>query len=159
VIDTPFCLDTSFLINGWWKRYRRDVFPTLWDKIDELLYAGNAFSCREVFDDLKKQRDALFVWARQRKEFFYEPGDEVIANMKQIMARYPNFAAESGHTNASDPWVIAEAMARGAIVVTDEVSAPNQRISKPPKIPDVCNALNVGWASPIDFLAAAEIRL
>jgi len=159
VIATLFCLDTSFLNNGWWKRYRRDVFPTLWEEIDKLLYAGNVFSCREVFDDLKKQRDPLLVWATQRKQFFFEPDDQVIANMQHIMGHFPNFAAESGHANASDPWVIAEAMSRGAIVVTDEVSAPNRRASKPPKIPDVCNALKVGWASPIDFLAEAGIRL
>ena len=160
MIDKPFCLDTSFLINGWHKRYRRDVFPTLWEKIDELIEDGNVFSCWEVYEDLMKQKDPLFGWAKQRKDIFRKPDEGVIGNVKHIMASYQNFAAASGRpNNASNPWVIAEAMARDAVVVTDEVPAPNQKASKPPKIPDVCDAIGIDWASPIDFLAKAEIRL
>jgi len=74
------------------------------------------------------------------------------------MSSHKHFAAHGRSSNATDPWVIAEAMVAGAVVVTDEISNPNRRLTIPPKIPDVCNDLHVDWVSPIDFLALAGVK-
>ncbi len=153
-----FLLDTSFLINGWHKRYRIDVFPSLWDAIGGLMDEGVVLSCEQVYQELQGQRDTLSEWAKKRRSVFKEPTEEVIAELSTIMTRFTNFAAKGGGSNnRADPWVIAHAIVNGAIVVTDEQPAKRQKPTKPPKIPNVCDELEILWATPIDFLAKAGI--
>lgn len=157
-----YCIDTSFLINGWRKHYPRVVFPAIWDRLDLMMVMEEkpVFACVEVFEDLKKQNDDLLTWAKQRKTvLFRDATKQVLKELDRIMASFPNFAAMGGSTNASDPWVIAHAKAAGAIVVTDEIPAKAPKPTKPPKIPDVCDALGVHWLKPIDFFQAVGIKL
>ena len=155
-----FCLDTSFLINGWHKTYRRTVFPSLWERLDKLIHANRVCSCMEVYNDLMRQADDLSDWAKRRKPAFPEATPETIKHVLRIAKQFPQIAAiKEGKTSYSDAWVIAHALTIGAIVVTDEMPAPLQRASKPPKIPDLCDHLAVKWASPIVFLEKAGISL
>ena len=155
-----YCLDTSCLINGWRKHYCRSVFPTLWDKIDELIDASTIFSCDEVYRELEKQDDDLLEWAKQRrKELFEKPTELTIAEVATIMRSHPTFAAAGGSTNAADPWLIAHAKIANAVVVTDEHYADNQRPTKSPKIPNVCEELGMKWMKPVDFFEAVGIKL
>ena len=153
-MNRRFCIDTSVFINGWNKRYRKDVFPTLWEKLDAMLTIGSAFSCHEVYLELTHQADELAAWAKERRLCFEDPSENTILTFKEIIHHYPNFAAVGGAGNDADPWVIAHAKLAGAVVVTDEQPAPTQRPTKPPKIPDVCEALEIKWMPPIDFFAA-----
>ncbi len=153
-----FCLDTSFLINGWNKHYSQRVFPSLWGAIDRLIGESRVCSCEEVYLELSKQDDKLFEWAKTRRSAFHAPTAETIREFKKIMAEHRNFAAASGTTNRADPWVIAHAKTIDAIVVTDEASDPKRRPTKPPKIPDVCDKLGVPCVTPIEFLARAGLR-
>jgi len=120
---------------------------------------GVVFSCEEVYGEIKKQDDALFKWAKERVTVFKKPTQEVLEQLKQVMSRFPNFAAQGGSTNRADPFVIAHAWAVGAIVVTDEERADRQKATKPPKIPNACDKLGLSWMTPIDFLAAIGIEL
>lgn len=53
----------------------------------------------------------------------------------------------------ADPWVVAQAEAEGAVVVTKEALTPaNAKIIK---IPDVCKALSVEWFD--DFRLVSEL--
>jgi hypothetical protein len=154
-----YCLDTSFLINGWHKRYRRDVFPTIWAMLEALFENSTVFSCEEVYFELKEQDDDLFEWAENHKKVFLQPTEEVNVEMGNVMSRFPNLAAKGTSLNRADPWVLALARVTGATVVTDEQPAEKQRPTKPPKLPNACEGLNVPWIRPIDFLAAMKIKL
>jgi len=159
IVTLKYCLDSSFLINGWHKHYRLDVFPSLWRLLEKMIVERQAFFCEEVLVELEEQDDALLEWAIQRKGAFRRPNADVIQECKRVMARFPNLAAKSGSRNSADPWVIALAAAEGAAVVTGEAPAPSQRATKPPKIPDICDAFGIAWLRPIDFLASAKICL
>ena len=126
-----------------------------------LIYDGQVFSCHEVYQDLQKQKDALWEWAKRRKkELFPQPSAETIAAMQSIMAQFTHYAAKGGgSTNASDPWVIAHAQVTGATVVTDESPAEKARSTKPPKMPNVCAELKVPCLRPLDFLRAIGLKL
>ncbi len=154
-----YCLDTSFLINGWHRRYRIDVFPTLWSAVDSLIEQGTICSCEEVLSELTRGDDALVTWAKERKACFQRPTSDTLANLRTVMQSKPNIAATGGSLNRADPFVVAHAMTVHAIVVTDEQPAPNLRSTKPPKMPDVCDALGVKWLPPIEFLAAIKLVL
>lgn len=152
-----FCLDTSFLINGWHKHYRIDVFPSLWDVLGTLMDEGVVFSCEDVFRELKDKEDTLLKWAKQHRNAFERPTEEVLGNLAQIMRRFSNFAAQGGARNRADPIVIAHAQVDDAVLVTDEHPSEKQKPTKPPKIPNVCSTLGIPWMTPIDFLAAIDI--
>jgi hypothetical protein len=149
-----YCLDTSVFINGWNKRYRVDVFPSLWQELNRILHDGTAFSCDEVYRELAYQDDALSAWAKERKQFFEIPTEETVLTVRELIHNYPNFAAQGGTGNEADPWLIAHARLANAVVVTDEQAAPNLKSTKPPKIPNICELLPLRWMTPIEFFAA-----
>jgi hypothetical protein len=154
----PYCLDTSFLINGWHKRYRRDVFPSIWVALESLFQERVVFSCEEVYLELKEQEDDLFDWADNHKAAFLPPTEEVNDQMAYVMSKFPNLAAKGASLNRADPRVLSLARVSGAIVVTDEQPAEKQKATKPPKLPNACEGLNIAWIRPIDFLAAMKIK-
>lgn len=153
-----YCLDTSVLINGWQKRYHPDVFPALWNRLHELISNRSVFSCEEVYLEIQAKDDALFEWVKTRKSAFLSPDDKVLAEMQVVMTRFQNFAAKGGSLNRADPWIVAQARVSGAIVVTDEQKVEKQKPTKPPKLPNVCEAMDVKWMTPIEFLSAAKMK-
>lgn len=155
-----FCLDTSFLINGWTKRYSHSVFPTLWARIDSLINDGTVFVCQDVYLEIERRDDSLFSWVKERKKkLVEEPPPEITAEMRLVMKQFPHFAAQGGSLGAADPWVIAHAKLAKATVVTDEDPAKTKPLkkTKSPKIPDVCEEIGLPWKTPIQFLEAAGV--
>jgi predicted nucleic acid-binding protein len=147
-----YCLDTSVLINSWGEHYRKDVFPGVWETLEEMIASGQVISCIEVFTELERQRDELLDWAKARKQMFETPTQPVIQRLAELMQAYPNFAAAGGTANAADPWLIAHATVTETVVVTFE-EWKQTKATKPPKIPNVCDDVGVPWLSPIDFFA------
>jgi PIN domain nuclease of toxin-antitoxin system len=156
-VKQKFCLDTSIFINGWWKHYPIDVFPSYWQALDKLMEEGIVFSCFEVYEELKRQDDALLKWAKKHRKFFEDPTEDTFLQLQELMKEYPNFAAASGTLNAADPWVISHAMPTRAIVVTYEDRATKRKETKPPKIPDVCDDLGMRSMKVPEFLKEMKI--
>lgn len=150
-----YCLDASVFINCWRKHYRPDVFPTFWKEIDNLIEQDTIFSCHDVFLELERQKDDLLDWADERKHIFEQPTEDITKEMAAFMPRYQNFVYKGGASiNAADPWLIIHAKLAGATVVTYERRAEKKNPKKPPKIPDVCDELNIECLGVVDFLAA-----
>ena len=69
----------------------------------------------------------------------------------------PHTASGSRKTKA-DPWLIAAAMVKNAIVVTNEQAVhpiPNNPLKKEPKIPDVAEAMGVRSINLREFYDAS----
>jgi predicted nucleic acid-binding protein len=119
-VNQQYCLDTSFFINSWRKSYPKAVFPGFWKAIEDLVNQEVIFSCDEVFHELQRKEDELYAWSLSQRHIFEAPEDDTIDEMLKVMARFPNFGKTGGSRNEADPWVIAHAVAKKAIVVTDE---------------------------------------
>ena len=152
-----YLLDTSIFINGWRKHYHPEVFPAYWSALDALIENRKVLSCEAVYDELQQQRDELADWAKERKRIFRSPTEDTLLELQGVMREFPNFAAQGGSRNAADPYLIAHARISKAVVVTDEVKLPAVRLTKPPKIPNVCDALGIRWMPGVDFLRANNI--
>ena len=63
----PFCVDSSGWLDGWTRNYPPDVFPTLWQRIEELVDAGEIIASEEVYVELAKKDDDLHDWIQARK--------------------------------------------------------------------------------------------
>lgn len=134
-----YSIDTSALLDGWTRYYPPDVFPDVWTGIEELIDHGELRATDEVFVELKKRDDDVFAWAKSRKaSLFVAIGDEIQEQVATILAQHERLVRHN--RSGADPFVIGLAMVEGCAVVTGE------RLSgslEKPKIPDVCNALEV----------------
>lgn len=82
-----YVIDTGALIDLWRRRYPRDVFRTLWNKIEEMIRTGELIAPQEVLVELQRQHDELSAWARGQK-FFLDLDGEQLKCVTDIMARF-----------------------------------------------------------------------
>lgn len=141
-----YWLDSDSLIQTKNGPYGFDIAPSFWSFIKDKLNEGIVSSSLMVFSELEKgDEDDLLKWTRERKDegHFPEPDEEVQEAFRQVAeyvnGNYPEYQSSVFLTGA-DAWLIAHAMAKGGIVVTFEVSAPN---SQRPKIPDVARHFDI----------------
>lgn len=115
-----------------------------------------------VYDELLKKDDEVAKWARERRTtaLFVEPDEGVQTAFREVTRHVQGeYAANQAAVflSGADPWLIAHAMARGGKVVTLEtrVSANSQKV----KIPNVCDAFNVGFANTYAMLRELGVSI
>ncbi len=136
-----YCIDTSALMDGWTRHYMPVSFPSLWQRVDELIEAGSLLSSEEVLIEIeKKQGDKLHEWAKGHAAIFLPLTADVQQAQSRIVAQFPKLVDERTGKSFADPWVIATAEVRAAVVVTGE-GATGKRDR--PKIPDVCRDMGI----------------
>jgi predicted nucleic acid-binding protein len=142
-----YVIDTGALIDLWRRRYPRDVFRSLWDKIDEIIRAGEVIAPEEVLRELQRQHDELAAWAKKQK-FFLDLDREQLDYVKDIMVKFPSLVDTRSTEPNADPFVIALAYSKGWAVISSENpggKGPRKRI------PDVCAHYDVKCMSLLDF--------
>ena len=113
-----YSLDTSALIGAWWEFYPRDVFPTVWDRFDELVDEGRLICPDEVYHELRRKDDELFAWAKEREASLFMAPDAITQQHVRSILDSFNLVDVNRNRSAADPWVIALALARGGVVIT-----------------------------------------
>ncbi|OGV70395.1 MAG: hypothetical protein A2283_18970 [Lentisphaerae bacterium RIFOXYA12_FULL_48_11] len=151
-----YCLDSGVFIEGWNRYYSMDLCPEYWDILNTLALKGQVFSPVEVKREIDKTDDGLKEWVKHRSHFFKEITTPVQERLRKIMASHGRLVDSIKQRSVADPWVIAFAMAEGAIVVTKE--SPSGTSTKRIKIPDVCEALKVPWMNDFQFAREVGIR-
>jgi hypothetical protein len=135
-----YCVDTSAWLDGWQRHYPKDVFPSLWARLDAIISSGQIICTEEVYIELQRKDDDLHKWMMSRKQMLV-PLDEAIQNRATVLLReYPRLVDTLRGRSKADPFVIATAIERGAVVVTGEVLTG--KLEKP-RIPDVCRAKGI----------------
>jgi hypothetical protein len=64
-----------------------DVFPSLWEKLEDLIKKGLLVSHEEVFNEIAQQDDMLEKWAKKNKSLFKKPTpnqSKIIALTKEL---------------------------------------------------------------------------
>lgn len=144
-----YSFDTSALING-----RRDLlppvtFPSVWQRIEAMIDVGSIRCVDEVLRELgKKDGDVIHAWAKQRPGLFLELDPDIQGATSRILSDYPKLVGVGNGRNGADPFVIALALARDGVVVTEERRGSPTR----PKIPDVCDALGIECLTLVGFI-------
>jgi len=136
---TVYCMDTDVLIDAV-KVYPRDVFSRLWQMIEQWGQNGLVVAPSEVLLELSVVDDDASAWAKANKHIFKPPHEAVQVAVKEVLARFPALVPPDASRPFADPWVVAQAMAEGAVVVSKErPAAANGK----PKVPNVCEAFGV----------------
>ncbi len=157
-----YVLDTGFFILS--RDYYPDVFPTFWERMNDVVKEGVISSVHEVKKELERyggEQKHLVKWIKDNSNIFTKPDEKEQNNMKNIFEdEYAqgliskNKMLEGGPF--ADPLVIAKAMSSPMVtVVTRELPALKNKRGKAqgaPKIPDICNNLNINCITPEQFM-------
>ena len=85
----PFCLDTSAILDAWVRYYPPDVFPTIWEKMDQAASAGQIWLVDEVFKELKRKDDGIYQWVKGRGDIVIPIDEQIQKHLVEIMKKYP----------------------------------------------------------------------
>lgn len=134
----PYSMDTSGWMDGWTRYYPPDVFPSLWERLAELVSDGLIKSSEEVYVEIEAKDDGLHDWLKTRKKDLLVPIDaDVQETVAGLLADHPRLVDTLKGRSQADPFVIATAELLNGTVVTGE--KPSYNLARP-RIPDVCRA-------------------
>lgn len=148
---TFYSFDTSCLINGQRDLLPPSIFPTLWARIEEMIAVGGIRCIDVVRDELNARDDDVHAWAKAQAGLYEPLSLDVQRSARTVLERHPKIINTGSGRSGADPFVIALAHARRGVVVTEETASG--RIEKP-KIPDVCDALEVPRLNLVGFIRA-----
>jgi hypothetical protein len=137
-----FVFDTTAYLNGWRDHYPPTTFPGVWNLLEEQAAADIVITVREVYREIIKQDDDVSAWAKATlRALVVEPSPEVQRDAGVIAQMFP----KPGVRNGADPFILAEARARGFCVVTYEgrsySGAPHKKWWR--TMPSVCQKLDI----------------
>lgn len=130
------------------QRQPRDVYPSVWNKIDKLMASGTIISSREVYDELTRSDDSLSEWAKSRKEYFLPSEISIQEKVRKILSEHRGLVEGGKKQNNADPFVIALAQEQHCALVTEEVRSNSLNA---PKIPNICDAYGVTCINFVGF--------
>lgn len=107
-----YCIDTSAILDGWNRYYPREVFPLLWDNLENMISAGRLVAPDEVLRELAKNDDGAYEWARLHKGLFCPLDDNIQEATAEILAAFPRLVNNERNRSVADPFVIAVAKFR-----------------------------------------------
>jgi hypothetical protein len=141
-------------MDGWVRYYPPDVFPTLWNNHDPFIDDGEILSSEEVYIETSKKADELHKWFQNRKHMLVPLTVDIQRIAKELLSDYPRLVDTLKGRSQADPFVIATAIEKSAIVVTGEIRTWN--LNKP-RIPDVCEARSIRWIGFLQMIR--ELKL
>ena len=135
--------------------YPRDVFPSAWNKLDDLAESEIIASTEDVFEEIKSQDDEILEWANEFEEIFYPLSEEIQLSAIKILETHDNLIDLKKKKSGADPFVIATAMVHSCVVVTEEKPSGGPNKSK---IPDVCQHYGIKCIKILDMLRDEGLR-
>lgn len=135
--------------------YYQTVFPSFWERFEEVVSAGEVVSVREAYRELEGQvKDSwLWDWIQEHKEeLFTAPASEETLFVGRIF-KVPHFRALVGERQrltgqaVADPFLIARAAVSKGWVVTEEKYKKHGV-----KIPNVCEHFGVQCTNVSGFI-------
>ena len=151
----PYSVDTSGWLDGWQRYYPRDVFPTLWSRMDGRIATGEVISSEEVYLELKRKDDDLHDWIQDRKQMLVPLDEAIQLRAMALLQEFPRLVDTLRGRSQADPFVIATAMERGAVVVTGE---PLTGKLDKPRIPDVCQAKQIRCITFLQMIRELKLK-
>ena len=131
--------------------YPIDVFPSLWQALDDLLSRNVLFAHEEVWNEIHRGTDPLTVWAASRKGSLCVAADAgQIVFMQRIAAAFPQANYTTTTEHRADPWVVSLALSRSLWVISEEGGSAQTF----PKVPQMCTAFGVPHMKILDVMRA-----
>lgn len=147
---STYVFDSSAIIDAGERYYPIDVFPSFWNRMEGLVNAGSFLAPEFLIDELAKKDDSWRDWVYHRRDAIIVPMDEkILEAVREIMADFPMLVDVDKNRSGGDPFFIALAKVTGSVLVTGEKSKPSR-----PRIPDVCEAMNIPYINVLSLIRA-----
>lgn len=144
-----YVFDTSSLVGAWVRSYPPDLFPGVWEHMDELAQAGQLIAPEDVLEELKAQDDELLAWVKARTDAIIVPTTRaLLLEARDVLADHQGLTKAGTGRGRADPFVIALASLRQCPVVTQEQGGTPSK----PRIPFVCSARGVACMSILEVI-------
>jgi hypothetical protein len=148
-----YVFDTNSLSNVL-NHYYHDRFPSFWVNFDKMIKTRNVISVREAKFELegKFDRDIVELLKKHNADFFEDPTVEELAFFAEIYS-IPHFQQNLDKKKLlqggyfADPFIIAKARLRKAVVVTEEGRPKNGA-----RIPNICDHFGIACENLQGFL-------
>ena len=160
-----YLVDSDVFITAKNLYYSFDLCPGFWQSVLHHHRRGRVFSVDRVRNELLAGHKAedLVRWVRNEvpDTFFVPVGTSAVVRAYQDVMlwvqRHPRYFdhAKAKFAAGADGWLVAYARVHGAIVVTNEQSAPQSR--KEVKLPDVCDQFGVRPSNTFTMLRALNV--
>jgi hypothetical protein len=135
-----YSIDSSALVFAWTDAYPVAHFATFWERLDALAREGRALVSDEVFEEMSRKDDDLYAWLKVRPQMVVAHTDDIQGSVRELLKSHPLLIKAIGtNRSGADPFVIALARCRNAMVISQERRGSAQK----PKIPDVCDHYHV----------------
>jgi hypothetical protein len=144
-----YCIDSSGLLDGWRRYYPPDILPDLPELLEALVVDGRLLIPEEVVRELKKKDDELTAWVKKNKAAVVPLDGDIQEAVTHILGKFMRLVDTRAGRSGGDPFLIATAQVRGAMVITGEDFSNNLQ---KPRIPDVCQAIDVPCGKFIDII-------
>ena len=150
-----YAVDTcSFTHLG--RSYPSDIFPGVWEKVEELISDQLICSVDEVYFEIMAQDDNLSDWAKRRHHIFLPIDEHIQRHVKGILQTHSNLLDLKKNKSGADPFLLGVAMVHGCVVVTEEKPSGGPERSK---IPDVCKHYGIECIRSLEMLRREGLRL
>lgn len=147
MIIAKYIIDTCSILNqksG--ERYKRSLYKTGWEYIDNCIIQGKIVTCSEIAGEIKDKE--LQKWLYSKQCTILGIDNEIQENVKMIVTENPKMIefTKSGNSSSSgDAFLIATAISYNLSVITEENK------DKQFKIPQICRRYGVQTYSLVDF--------
>jgi hypothetical protein len=135
----------------------RDIYETVWARIDDAIEKGVIRSPDEVFSELEQGVDDLGRYLKSRAGLFVPLEDDLQVSLSEVMDQCPTLSDPESTRNHADPFVVALAKLHGGNVVSQERS--RKHVTGPMKIPDACVHFGCPHFKWLPFLREVGWRL
>lgn len=155
-----FCLDANVLIQAWQKYYNPKFCPDYWKVLIELGNREVIFIPEVVYEEITRTEDELSKWLKTSKIPIEKISESVTICLQKIYATDPEHKKLVDNIRGrslADPWVIAHAMDKNAIVVTKE-NKETALNSKRIRIPNVCENMGIKWINDFQLIERLDIK-
>lgn len=167
-IATRYLIDTSCLVQAFRAYYPFDIFPGLWDFFKKKINGGNIILIEKVANEINRGNDELKDWMNDEINtslILNVTSDvEILSNYAALMqwadknAHYlPQAKADFAEFELADPWLVATAISKNLVLVSQEIAAPASK--KIIKLPDVCQQFDIKHITTIDLLRTFKFSI
>lgn len=161
-VQPLFILDADVFMSAHRDYFAPEFCPAFWDCISRNFLAGRLISIDRVFAEIENPDD-LVQWAQDAPSglFVFSGEEPVITAFGTVMDWVQNSSqfkpeAKKEFAEGADGWLVAYAKIHSAVVVTQEVSAPEAKRKVP--LPDVCRVFGVDYMKSWDMLRQLDVR-
>lgn len=161
-----YIIDSNVLIEAHRRYYSLDIAPAFWNFLIESAKFGRIQGIDRVYDEILKGKDELAKWVKNSFSFTFlnTKNDSDVLKKYGTLINWAyghsqfNQAAkdEFARVENADAWVVAYALSKNYVVVTQEVFDKNVRKKIP--IPNVCIAFDVKYINTFTLLRELNFK-